>query len=351
MSHTWLDVSKVKEKHLSKADDVVIHHKHGSGWKHASASFLSDPDSKRPDHHLGIHPKHDDVIKHLVKHGATLVKESFDTDELVEANVGPKDGYYSVGSTSSVGSDTIKHHKTSSAAIRHADRQEGKTGYVHMVHHVKDGKIQKSWGFSDSYQGFKSTSDFKGDHFRESVNLDEGAVLDAHVKRLKAVKKNSNVTYDHHKHGAVTGKFQGVKRMGGRPYAHVEHGKSMGSMYVPVHQVKVHEGVNSRNLLEAARARMTHSMKIHDSKHDYHMSEYDKHSAKADAFKKGSRSHTKHSELAKAHEHAAFQHSMAYSAHEDPKGFEKDFGAIPREASDSAHEASSKVRNMTNNSK
>lgn len=60
---------------------------------------------------------------------------------------------------------------------------------------------------------------------------------------LKKLKVGDTVTYNHHKHGEVSGKYQGVGRMGGRTFAKVTHpdhkDESMrGTMWVPPHHIK-----------------------------------------------------------------------------------------------------------------
>lgn len=54
--------------------------------------------------------------------------------------------------------------------------------------------------------------------------------------KLKKVAKGSTVSFTHHKHGQVSGTYKGMKQMGGRSYAHVEHPKH-GAFYVPPHQI------------------------------------------------------------------------------------------------------------------
>lgn len=58
-------------------------------------------------------------------------------------------------------------------------------------------------------------------------------------EKLKAAKKGDELTFNHHKHGEVSGKYQGIKRMGGRAYAHVEHPKH-GAFWVPPHHIQKH---------------------------------------------------------------------------------------------------------------
>jgi hypothetical protein len=54
--------------------------------------------------------------------------------------------------------------------------------------------------------------------------------------KMKEKKKGDTLSFTHHKHGELSGKYQGMKRMGGRSYAHVEVAKH-GAFYVPPHQV------------------------------------------------------------------------------------------------------------------
>lgn len=72
------------------------------------------------------------------------------------------------------------------------------------------------------------------------MDITEGAMVDAAVAKLKKIKPGTTVKYNHHKAGLVSGVFKGIKRMGGRPYAHFEHGVGgdvQGSMFVPPHHV------------------------------------------------------------------------------------------------------------------
>lgn len=62
-----------------------------------------------------------------------------------------------------------------------------------------------------------------------------------HKKRVQNIQKGSEVSFTSAKTGKkVTGTYKGLKQMGGRSYAHVEHGD--GATYVPVHQI--HESLN-----------------------------------------------------------------------------------------------------------
>lgn len=69
----------------------------------------------------------------------------------------------------------------------------------------------------------------------EELNEEISSIAAAKDK-LKSVKKGDTVSFTHHKHGEVSGTYQGMKRMGGRSYAHVEHPKH-GAFYVPPHQI------------------------------------------------------------------------------------------------------------------
>lgn len=55
-------------------------------------------------------------------------------------------------------------------------------------------------------------------------------------EKLKKVKSGETVSFTHHKHGELSGEYRGMKRMGGRSYAHVEV-KKHGAFYVPPHQI------------------------------------------------------------------------------------------------------------------
>ena len=65
------------------------------------------------------------------------------------------------------------------------------------------------------------------------------ADIDAAKKRLKKMKKGSSVSFTHSKTGEkVTGSYQGLKNMGRRSYAHVEHPKGVKHPnMIPVHHI------------------------------------------------------------------------------------------------------------------
>lgn len=75
---------------------------------------------------------------------------------------GIKDGYY-VSNSMKVIHD--KPFKDSKSAIRHADTHENKTGRIHHVTKVKDGKVEKQWAYNGGHAegGWEHYSDYKGD--------------------------------------------------------------------------------------------------------------------------------------------------------------------------------------------
>lgn len=70
-------------------------------------------------------------------------------------------------------------HKDSTPAIRQASKLEDDTGRVAHVHRVVDGKIEKSWSWSDGQQRYAPHDDFKGDsaHLYMRENLDRASVF------------------------------------------------------------------------------------------------------------------------------------------------------------------------------
>lgn len=93
--------------------------------------------------------------------------------ELSESKLGQmKDGYY----VANMGTSKITHDQPftdSRYAITHANKGEDKTGYVHRVTKVKNGKVDKQWEYNGGHMegGWEHFSDFKGDdakqHFRD----------------------------------------------------------------------------------------------------------------------------------------------------------------------------------------
>lgn len=76
---------------------------------------------------------------------------------------------------------------------------------------------------------------------RESVEHIQEATAADHKKRVENIAKGSKVSFTHATSGKkVAGTYQGIKRMGGKSYAHVEH--KGGGTYVPFHDI--HESVN-----------------------------------------------------------------------------------------------------------
>ena len=72
-------------------------------------------------------------------------------------------------------------------------------------------------------------------------DLMEATSYEQHKKRVSKIAKGSTVSFTHSQTGkTVSGQYKGLKNMGGRSYAHVEHGN--GATYVPVHQI--HESVD-----------------------------------------------------------------------------------------------------------
>ena len=58
-------------------------------------------------------------------------------------------------------------------------------------------------------------------------------------QKLKKAKKGDTMSFTHHKHGEVSGEYQGLKRLGAHSYASVSV-KGKGKFYVPLHQVTHH---------------------------------------------------------------------------------------------------------------
>lgn len=113
--------------------------------KESLSSILSEKIANAIDKRM------DESVNVLDKHS---VKE--DLDESV------KDGYY-VSNSMKVIHD--KPFKDSKSAIRHADTHENKTGRVHHVTKVKDGKVEKQWAYNGGHHegGWEHYSDYKGD--------------------------------------------------------------------------------------------------------------------------------------------------------------------------------------------
>ena len=76
---------------------------------------------------------------------ANVIEKRIKEETLEE---GIKDGYY-VSNSMKVIHD--KPFKDSKSAIRHADTNETKTGRVHHVTKVKDGKVEKQWAYNGGH--------------------------------------------------------------------------------------------------------------------------------------------------------------------------------------------------------
>lgn len=117
---------------------------------------------------------HDTHVDDLSDMGYNVKHVNEDVEQLSEAEA-VADGYHVVDHR---GKRVGNVHKDSNYAIRAADKAEDASGYVHHVHHVKGGKIQKSWQFSDSQQRYAPHTDWKGEEahhlFYESKELEEG---------------------------------------------------------------------------------------------------------------------------------------------------------------------------------
>ena len=69
--------------------------------------------------------------------------------------------------------------------------------------------------------------------------LKEADMVDAAKKKLKKMRLGVKVSFDHHRTGKkITGTYMGIKNMGGRSYAHVEHPKGVNHPnMIPVHHI------------------------------------------------------------------------------------------------------------------
>ena len=85
--------------------------------------------------------------------------------------------------------------KTSDQAISHANAQEDKTGRVHTVHHIKNGKIQKQWQYSDSAGRFASYNDHAG----QTTNIHEEVEQIDELSSEKKMAYGKAAFADYHK--------------------------------------------------------------------------------------------------------------------------------------------------------
>jgi hypothetical protein len=76
------------------------------------------------------------------------------------------DEAYYVTNASTMAQTHDKPFKTSTAAISHANKEEDRTSRVHIVTHVKDGKIHKQWQYSPDHRGYASYTDHAGEDAR-----------------------------------------------------------------------------------------------------------------------------------------------------------------------------------------
>jgi hypothetical protein len=97
-------------------------------------------------------------------------------------------------------------------------------GKMYSTYHSQVQKISKPPDVQES-----TMKTFK--ELREDVN--SSAAAQASKKRAKG----ATVSFDHHKHGNLSGTFNGVKRLGAHTYSHVEV-KGKGAFYVPHHEIK-----------------------------------------------------------------------------------------------------------------
>lgn len=93
-----------------------------------------------------------------------------EVEHIEEAAGMVKDGYYVTNQKDG----NVTHDKPfqdSKYAISHANKGEDKTGYVHRVHKVKNGKIDKQWEYNGGHMegGWEHFSDFKGDDARSHM--------------------------------------------------------------------------------------------------------------------------------------------------------------------------------------
>lgn len=88
-----------------------------------------------------------------------------------------------------------------------------------------------------------SSNSFLKEYIEQGIrnSLDEASMADAAKKRLTNMK-GKQVTFTHQPSGQkMTGTYKGMKRMGGRSYAHVETEK--GAHRIPPHHI--HEANDS----------------------------------------------------------------------------------------------------------
>lgn len=148
----YLDKQAAKKKKASSEQDY-----HGGYKSYKHSEVLQKINDGEWESHQDVEPnKLIDVKRHDKRGKREMIHVREDLDEEYKV----PDGYHVTGGKTNANHG---HFKDSNAAIRVANRLEDKTGYVHHVHHVKGGKIQKSWMFSDSQQKYAPHTDFKGE--------------------------------------------------------------------------------------------------------------------------------------------------------------------------------------------
>jgi hypothetical protein len=85
--------------------------------------------------------------------------------------------------------------KTSDQAISHANARENKTSRIHTVHHIKNGKIQKQWQYSDSAGRFASYNDHAG----QTTNIHEEVEQIDELSSEKKMAYGKAAFADYHK--------------------------------------------------------------------------------------------------------------------------------------------------------
>jgi len=85
--------------------------------------------------------------------------------------------------------------KTSDQAISHANARENKTSRVHTVHHIKNGKIQKQWQYTDSAGRFAPYNDHAG----QTTNIHEEVEQIDELSSEKKMAYGKAAFADYHK--------------------------------------------------------------------------------------------------------------------------------------------------------
>lgn len=129
--------------------------------RHNAESMATSSD---PVHHK------DGISAHFEHEHGGKMKVHFKARDLKEETLeeGIKDGYYVDHSMKVIHNEPFKDSKS---AIRNADSNENKTGKVHRVTKVKDGKVEKQWAYNGGHHegGWEHYSDYKGDDARNHL--------------------------------------------------------------------------------------------------------------------------------------------------------------------------------------